>query len=137
MGRSNEGTSLSRKHIIPLYGINGNFVRHVSPNEAHALEADGMVYLGFGSKKDTVPSFARLLDARREANVLNPRAAISPSEMEANAGLFGSSRTAKMSEKRKRELEAAGKPSEDFIERTIAKVQEWGRGQYRAAPHRG
>lgn len=118
---------------IPLYGINGNFVRHISPTEAHALDADGMVFLAFNAKRDTVPSSARLLDARREANVLNPATAITASEMEANAGLFGSSRTASMGERKKLELEHAGKSPEDFIERTVAKVEFWRATRLKAA----
>ena len=125
MGRSNEGTRLSRKHTIPLYGINSNFVRHITTNEAFALEKDGAVYLGFEGKKDTTPCYARLLDARREAHVLNPQAAITCSEMEANAGLFGSSRTANMSERKKLEIEHAGRMPEDFVERTHEKVRLW------------
>jgi hypothetical protein len=137
VGRSTEDTSLSRKDTIPLYSINGNFIRHVRAAEAFALESDGAVYLTFAGKRDTLPSAARLLDARRESGTLNPKAGISPSEMEANAGLFGSSHTARLPEAKKTEIERSGRQPEDFVERTFAKVLEWGKSQYRFAPHRG
>lgn len=49
-------------------------------------------------------------------------------EIYANAGLYGHSRTARMSESRRQELLLKGqlKREEDFVERSQAKIEAWG-----------
>jgi hypothetical protein len=123
-----------RKDRIQLFNINGHFVRHISPAEARALEHDGQVYLSYKKRSDTIPTHARLINPRRELNLLSPTA-ITAREMEANAGAYFGfdkngtrlchSRTLNMSESKKRELESAGRNAEDFTERTLGKIALW------------
>lgn len=89
----------------------------VSPLQAVQMIAEEKAYAIAGN------TALRLVDASRS----NDRSSNSLTAFDSKvaAGEFGKSRTANMGERKKRELEALGKPTEDVVEQSQAKLELW------------
>lgn len=106
-----------------MYGPLGDFNRYLPLRDGYQLVREGKAEIVSGERSGGVkfqmspkPSAK---DARKE------RPTITMTESEANAGLYGRSRTEPMTETQRRDREDRNQPAEDFIERAQAKVRNW------------
>ncbi|HEX6465681.1 MAG TPA: hypothetical protein VFZ99_00160 [Terriglobales bacterium] len=112
---------------VAMYSVQGHYIRNISYREALKLVESGQARLA--SKRDApgrpVDHVSRI---QLKQFVTKPNlspATITVSEILANAGLFGPSRTQGATEDMRKTRSAAGRQPEDFIERAATKVALW------------
>jgi hypothetical protein len=116
---------------VRLCGKFGNFIKFITEKEALRLVKHGKAEETYRYRHGKPKEFqgVRLVDVGA-TNSAPSAASIRNSEMLANAFSFlkfkdSQSRTAKLTEQKRSELELAGKEPEDYIERAQEKIRIW------------
>lgn len=119
MPRQTRGTV---KVWSPRRALDQRIVRRVSQSAAQEMLTKGDAIRVSGMN---VPLELELTDKSRMPAVHHTVATITKSEVLANAGLYGQSRTGTLSEHEKLKREMKGRTPEDFVEVSEFKIHAW------------
>lgn len=111
-----------RKDVVPVYSISGsvNPIRYVSRSVAVAMVLNAImdgIYRGNGKSREMVGLRMKELEKLTKRSV----ATIKMSEVIANAGGYGKSKTVSIPDSRKE----AEDIEPDFVEKALAKIRAW------------